>query len=188
MLWKYEGYWTLSLTPFNANAVVYDLYSAIMMFLWQQLNVLNNHEKVPLKVSDGAEVDIHAVYAHVCRSIKAQMWLCQAVYRTLFPNTGCLTLCLLLQTKSAQKRSRSTDVDRSTFRPTTELKNPDKVLALPLSLSLSFLCLSRSTHPHLPVNGLLIFGSCRLSLPPIIPHYPQSPSTPKVQGFSRTNA
>lgn len=49
--------------------------------------------------------------------------------RTLFPNTGCFSLCLLLQTEGAQKRSRSTGTDRSTFRPRTDLKQPDKVLA-----------------------------------------------------------
>lgn len=49
--------------------------------------------------------------------------------RTLFPNTGCFTLCLLLLTEGAQKRSRSTGTDRSTFRPRTDLKQPDKVLA-----------------------------------------------------------
>lgn len=93
---------------------------------------------------------------HVCWYIKAQTCLCQAVCRTLFPNTGCFTLCLLLQTEGAQKRSRSTGADRSTFRPRTDLKQPDKVLALfstlihgpPILICLSKVCFFFSLSPH----------------------------------------
>lgn len=133
------GYWTLPLTPFNADIVVYDLLNALWQYAWLK-------RMVPLKVSDGQRWKTGPRGSRVCvcvcvfvgtlKNKRGFAKLC----RTLFPNTGCFTLCLLLQTEGTQKRSCSTGMDRSTFRPRTDLKQPDKVLAL-------FFPLSFMVHP-----------------------------------------
>lgn len=145
MLWRYKAIepsrWPLSALTllFMTSAMHHDSF----------VTTAKHPPQSPNGSSDGLEVKKWTLRArHLCVYwyIKAQTCLCQAVCRTLFPNTGCFTLCLLLQTEGAQKRSCSTAADRSTFRPRADLKQPDKVLAL------AFLSRSRPTHPHRPLS------------------------------------